>query len=103
MLHVDGRAGWNTRTNTHTCTYVNVIERCVVQLTDPIDAPQVERLRKQQQAERDNQEVIQAQRMDSLKSHYESCIQGEENSVMNFFRIAQIWFLDGCRGSPLPQ
>ncbi|XP_056892908.1 microtubule-associated tumor suppressor 1 homolog A-like isoform X1 [Takifugu flavidus] len=36
---------------------------------------QVERLRKQQQAERENQEVIQTQRMDSLKLHYESCIQ----------------------------
>lgn len=54
----------------------------IVHLTDPIDVPQVERLRKQQQAERDNQEVIQTQRMDSLKSHYESCIQGEENNVI---------------------
>lgn len=47
-------------------------------LTDPV---QVERLRKQQQAERDNQEAIQTQRMDALKLHYETFIQGEEKAV----------------------
>ncbi|CAG13437.1 unnamed protein product, partial [Tetraodon nigroviridis] len=36
---------------------------------------QVERLRKQQQAERDQQEAVQTQRMEALKLHYESCIR----------------------------
>lgn len=49
--------------------------------TDPLDVSKVERLRKQQQAERENQEVIQTQRMDSLKLHYESCVQGEERAT----------------------
>lgn len=49
--------------------------------TDPICVCQVERLRKQQQAERENQEAIQTQRMDALKLHYETCIQGEEKAV----------------------
>lgn len=50
-------------------------------LTDPIRVCQVERLRKQQQAERDNQEAIQTQRMDALKLHYETFIQGEEKAM----------------------
>lgn len=49
--------------------------------TDPIRVCQVERLKKQQQAERDNQEAIQTQRMDALKLHYETFIQGEEKAM----------------------
>lgn len=36
---MEEQVGTHAQTHTHTCTYVNVTERCVVQLTDPIDAP----------------------------------------------------------------
>lgn len=52
---------------------------------DLICVYQLERLRKQQQAERENQEAVQTQRMDALKLHYESCVQGEQK-VINPYR-----------------
>lgn len=48
---------------------------------EPTCAVQVERLRKQQQAETEHQEAIQTQRMAALKLHYESCIQGDEKAT----------------------